>query len=186
MTTVLLVGAAIFLLGGKGLAQKIASWWLKVPQFSAQQMIAAVLLAAAAVSIFWQAPRQPPQPTPPQPQPALVLDGLFTGPTAAEDASIVSAMTAELADEIAWDGTREQEKRILVTGVAIDELRRRMRELRCRGESIGQRQPMARDAIAKHLDEAVGNSGGPIDEAKRAAWVKALGEISEAAADVTR
>ena len=44
----------------------------------------------------------------------------------------------------------------------------------------------ARDAIAAHLDKAVGTSGGPIDQAKQAAWLKALREISEAALDVTR
>jgi hypothetical protein len=96
----------------------------------------------------------------------------------------VSALCAELADEIAYDGTLSEP--FLKTGVALDELRRRARELRCRGVSIGARQPAARDAIAKHLDQAVGNGGGPIDEAKRAAWVKALREIAEASADVTR
>ena len=70
--------------------------------------------------------------------------------------------------------------------MAIDDLRQRARELRCRGVSIGARQPAARDAIATHLEAAVGTSGGPIDAAGRAAWVKALREISEAAARVTR
>jgi hypothetical protein len=114
----------------------------------------------------------------------LDLRGLFQGPTGAEDAALVAALTGELADELQWDWS--QAKPYLTTGVAVDELRRRTREMRCRGVSIGARQPAARDAIAKHLDQAVGNSGGPIDEAKQAAWVKALREISEAALDVTR
>ena len=54
------------------------------------------------------------------------------------------------------------------------------------GPQNTQRQATARDAIATHLDTAVGKAGGPIDEAKRTAWVKALREISEAALDVTR
>ena len=80
----------------------------------------------------------------------------------------------------------KQAEPILKTGVAVDDLRRRARELRCRGVSIGQRQPAARDAIAQHLDQAVGTEGGPLDTDKRVAWVKAMREISEAAANVTR
>jgi hypothetical protein len=114
----------------------------------------------------------------------LDLSGLFSGPAGAEDAALVAALTGELADELQWDWS--QEKPYLTTGVAVDELRRRTREMRCRGVSIGARQPKARDAIAAHLDKAVGTSGGPIDQAKRDAWMKALREISEAALDVTR
>ena len=96
----------------------------------------------------------------------------------------MAALTGELADEIAWDG--QQDDPVFKTGVALDELRQRARQLRCRGVSIGQRQPQARDAIARHLEAAVGNSGGPIDDAQRAAWVQAFIDISEAAARVTR
>ena len=109
---------------------------------------------------------------------------MFSGPTGAEDAAVVAALTAELAEELLWDGSLEKPQ--WTTGVAIDDLRRRAREMRCKGVSIGARQPAARDAIAAHLDAAVGPDGGPVDAAKRAAWVKALREISEAAADVTR
>ena len=185
MTTVLLLIAAAFLLGGKDLAKKAFDLWLRAPRFafSIQQAVASLLLVAAFVS-FSLSKKVDPSPPEPKPPASFTLKGRFTGQTAADDAMLVSAMTAELADEIAWDGTLQ--KPTLTTGVAIDELRRRLREMRCRGESIGERQPQARDAIARHLDIAVGNAGGPIDEAKRAAWVKALGEISEAAADVTR
>ena len=93
-------------------------------------------------------------------------------------------MTGELADELEWDGT--QAEPFFRSGVAIDDLRQRTRELRCRGESIGSRQPAARDAIAGHLERAVGVSGGPITPEQRAAWVRALTEISEAATLVTK
>jgi hypothetical protein len=188
MTLILVAAAAVLLLGGSDVKARIAKAWASVPkpELSWQQLAAVALLIGAVVAFNWQQPvvPGPTPPAPPAPPAALNLRGLFQGITAAEDAALVSALTGELADEIAWDGTLE--KPLLTTGVAIDELRRRARELRCRGVSIGARQPAARDAIAKHLDAAVGNSGGPIDEAKRIAWVKALGEISEAAADVTR
>ena len=184
--TVVLVLAALYLLAGKELHAKAAALLagFRRPEVSWQQAAAAGLLIAAVVAFNWQTPA--PSPTPPVPVPVGPLDlrGLFQGPTGAEDAALVAALTGELADELQWDWS--QAKPYLTTGVAVDELRRRTREMRCRGVSIGARQPAARDAIAKHLDAAVGNSGGPIDEAKQEAWVKALREISEAALDVTR
>jgi hypothetical protein len=184
--TVVLVLAALYLLAGKELHAKAAALLagFRRPEVSWQQAAAAGLLIAAVVAFNWQTPS--PSPTPPVPVPVGPLDlrGLFAGPTGAEDAALVAALTGELADELQWDWA--QAKPYLTTGVAVDELRRRAREMRCRGVSIGARQPAARDAIAKHLDAAVGNSGGPIDEAKQAAWVRALKEISEAALDVTR
>jgi len=187
MTTLLLLAAAAMLFGGKNMITKAKTLAARVPRpnLSWQQIAAAGLLVAAALSFY--VPQMPgPSPVPPEPAPVGPLDlaGLFQGPTAAEDATTVAALTAELADEIAWDG--RQPTQYLRTGVAIDTLRQAARELRCRGVSIGARQPAARDAIARHLDDAVGNEGGPIDEARRAAWVKALAEISEAAADVTQ
>jgi hypothetical protein len=187
MTTLILIIAAALILGHK----ELLSWWrsaaARMPKLELtwQQMAAAGLLIAAVLSWHW-GQEFTPSPTPPPPVPAGPLDltGLFAGQHGAADAAVVAALTGELADEIEWDG--QQKAPILTTGVALDDLRRRARELRCRGVSIGQRQPAARDAIAKHLDQAVGNEGGPIDDAKRLAWVTAMREISEAAASVTR
>jgi hypothetical protein len=186
MMTLALIAAAVLLLAGKDLQAKLAAMWARVPrvELSWQQVAAAVLIVAAIVSFNWQQEVVPTPPAPPAPPAGLQLRGLFAGLTGADDAALVSALCAELADEIAYDGSLAEP--FLKTGVALDELRRRARELRCRGVSIGARQPAARDAIAKHLDQAVGNGGGPIDGAKRAAWVKALREIAEASADVTR
>ena len=95
----------------------------------------------------------------------------------------MSALCAELADCIEYDGSHDQR---LKTGVAFDELRIAAREMRCRGESIGARQPAVRDAVHKFLDDAVGSSGGPVTPESRAAWVAALRDLSRAAADVTK
>lgn len=185
-TTILLIAAAVLLLGGKDIVQKAQGLAAKIPRptLSWQQMAAAGLLIAAVLSFGWK-PDAGPEPAPePKPPLAFSLEATFVGPTAAEDSAVIAALTAELADEIAWDGT--QEVPYLKTGVALDDLRQRARELRCRGVSIGARQPAARDAIAKHLEAAVGTSGGPITPKIRDAWVKAMREVSEAAADVTR
>jgi hypothetical protein len=187
IATILLVGAAVFLLGGEKLLERARAMVATMPRpkITWQQMAAVALLIGALASFNWR-PDVEPAPVPPAPPApkALSLDGLFAGPTAASDAQIVEALCGELADEIAWDG--QQDAPYLKTGVAIDDLRQRARELRCRGVSIGARQPAARDAIAKHLEAAVGTAGGPITPEQRAAWVRAMREVSEAAADVTR
>lgn len=185
MLTAALIIAAALVLGGKDLWKAVAPTVAAIPrpELSWRQLAAAALLIGAVAAFNLGSPVTPAPGPEPAPGP-IELRGLFTGPTGAEDAALVSALTGELADEIAWDGT--QAEPFLRTGVAIDDLRQRARELRCRGVSIGARQPAARDAIAKHLEAAVGTSGGPIDATGRAAWVKALREISEAAARVTR
>jgi hypothetical protein len=186
MTTLALIIAAALLLGWREIRDR-GQWVLEHlprPELSWQQLAAAGLLLAAIVSWHWNQEITPAPPPPPAPAGPLDLAGLFTGQNGAADAAVVAALTAELADEIEWDG--QQASPILTTGVALDDLRRRARELRCRGVSIGARQPAARDAIARHLDEAVGTEGGPIDAAKRQAWVKAMREIAEAAASVTQ
>lgn len=139
------------------------------------------LLAAAA----WSALRDVPPGPPPAPDDSrLILRGMFTGETAAEDAATLAAFAAELADEIEWDG--QQAEPMLKSGVQLDTLRVRARELRCRGQRIGDRQPRVRDAIHTFLDETVGTSGGPVDAAQRAKWAEAYRVISGAAANATR
>ena len=185
MLTAVLIIAAALVLGGKDLWHHVQGWLAKLPrpEIAGRQVAAAALLIGAVAAWHLGSPVTPAPGPEPAPGP-LELRGLFVGPTAAEDAAVVAALTGELADEIAWDG--QQDDPVFKTGVALDELRQRARQLRCRGVSIGQRQPQARDAIARHLEAAVGNSGGPIDDAQRAAWVQAFMDISEAAARVTR
>lgn len=138
------------------------------------------LLAAAAWS--WRGAGVP-TPTPAPDDSRLILRGLFVGETAAEDAATVAAFAAEIADEIEWDG--RQAEPMLKSGVHLDTLRVRARELRCRGQSIGDRQPKVRDAIHEFLDEAVGTSGGPVDDDQRAKWVEGYRVISGAARNAT-
>lgn len=186
MMTLLLFAAAAVLLAGTDVRKHLeaAAGRLAASGVSWRHAAAVALVAVALYSYSRPGEADPvPPPAPPAPA-GFSLEGLFVGQTAAEDSAVVAALCGELADEIAWDGT--QDEPLFRSGVALDDLRRRARELRCRGVSIGARQPAARDAIAKHLEQAVGNGGGPIDADQRARWVKALREISEAAADVTK
>jgi hypothetical protein len=186
LVTLALIVAAALVLGGRDLVKHGREFLatLPIPELSSRQIGAAALLIAAIVSYHWSQPVSPaPVPTP-APAGPLDLRGMFRGPTAAEDAALVGSLCGELADELEWDGG--QAEPYLKTAIAIDELRQRARELRCRGVSIGARQPAARDAIARHLDAKVGTAGGPITPEQRAAWVAAFRDIEGAAANVVR
>ena len=145
--------------------------------------VATIGVCAMAFSLSWN---QGNQPAPPAPAPVVGLDlrGRFVGPDAATDAGLTAALLEELADAIAYDGTQAEPR--LRTGAAFDDLRRTARELRCRGVSLGARQPAVRDAIKAFLDQQVGTDGGPVDAAKRAAWVAAFRAVGQAAAEAAR
>ncbi len=148
--------------------------------------IAAAFLIAAALAFAFAPSGESDSPAPtPAPGGPLDLRGLWVGGSASSDAATVGALCLELADEIEWDSMTGTPPR-WSTGVAIDDLRRRSRELRCRGESIGDRQPKAADSIAAYLDAHVGSSGGPVSPEQRAAWISALRIIGEAACDAAR
>lgn len=125
-----------------------------------------------------------PEPTPAPLPVSMSLRGVFVGPSASSDASTLEALLGELADIIEADGMKDEPR--LRTGVAFDDLRIAAREGRCRGESIGKRQPAVRDAIAKYMEEKLGTSGGPVGPEQRSAWVAALRELARACADAAR
>lgn len=186
MTIVLLSIAAAVLLVGPERLQAARAYLLElVGKGSPRQLAAAALVAAAVAWHYLGRPEAAPAPEPtPAPPAGLDLRGVFRGPTAAEDAATIGGLCLELADEIDWDGA--QAEPFLKTGVAFDELRTRARELRCRGVSIGERQPAARDAIHAYLDQAVGVAGGPVSPEQRQRWVNAFRDVGKAATDAAR
>ena len=185
MITALLVAFAVYALAGQQITENVKAWYstAKMPTIDGKHVAVLALVVATVIS-FMPSRSSTPKPEPaPAPPSAISLRGKFVGPSAAEDAATMSALCGELADCIEYDGAHDQR---LKTGVAFDELRIAARELRCKGESIGARQPQVRDAVHKFLDDAVGSSGGPVTPESRAAWVSALRDLSRAAADVTR
>ena len=184
MITALLIAFAVYVLAGQQITERVKAFIAKaqMPTIDGKHVAAVALLVAAVIAFApsRQAPAPGPAPAPPD---AFTLRGKFIGPTAAEDASTMAALCGELAECIDYDGKHDQR---LKTGVAFDELRIAAREMRCKGESIGARQPQVRDAVHKFLDDAVGSSGGPVTPESRAAWVSALRDLSRAAADVTK
>lgn len=183
MIVALLIAVAVYVVGGDTIREKLAD--VSLPNLERRHVIGAALLAAAAWA--WTHQSTPaPAPTPaPGPAPGgLNLRGTFVGPDAAADAATVSALMDELAAEIEWDGM--QPEPLIRTGVAVDDLRQRARELRCRGVSLGEKHPRAREAIKGYLDQTAGTSGGPLTPAQRSSWVAAYRDIARASADASR
>lgn len=181
MLSLALVAAAFALFYGFDVKKfrPVFEWVKKVEP----QKLAAVALLLVALAVMWW-PAADEQPTPVPHDGPIVLRGMFVSPTASDDAALIGALCHELADEIEFDGS--QSTPYLATGVAVDELRKAARILRCRGVSIGDRQPKARDAIARYLDEKVGTDGGPLTPDVRAAWVSAYRDIGKAATDAAQ
>jgi hypothetical protein len=143
------------------------------------------ILAAGAMVAFSILENGKPGPGPgPAPVVGLDLRGRFVGPDAATDAALTAALLEELAGQIEWDGQQAEPR--LKTGAAFDDLRRAARELRCRGVSLGARQPAVRDEIKRFLDAEAGTEGGPVDAAARAKWVRAYRAVAQAAAEASR
>lgn len=143
------------------------------------------ILAAGAMVAFSILENGKPAPGPgPAPVVGLDLRGRFVGPDAATDAALTAALLEELAGQIEWDGQQTEPR--MKTGAAFDDLRRAARELRCRGVSLGARQPAVRDEIKRFLDAEAGTEGGPVDAAARAKWVRAYRAVAQAAAEASR
>ena len=143
------------------------------------------ILAAGGMIAFAILESGKPAPSPaPAPVVGLDLRGRFVGPDAAADAATTAALLDERAEAIAFDGSQAEPR--LKSGAAFDDLRRAARELRTRGVSLGARQPAVRDSIKAFLDAQVGTDGGPVDAAKRAAWVSAFRAVAQAAGEATR
>ena len=144
----------------------------------------AILAAGGMIAFSIRESGTPPAPPAPAPVVGLDLRGRFVGPDAATDAGLTAALLDELADAIAFDGQQAEPR--LKSGAAFDDLRRAARELRCRGVSLGARQPAVRDEIKAFLDAQVGTDGGPVDAAKRAKWVAAFKAVAQAAGEAAR
>lgn len=180
ITALLLVAAAVVL-----------AWpWIRehAPEIDLSNLdrrhYAAILLGAAALASYALRSPAAPQPTPSPSPTKLDLRGTFVGPDAASDAATTAALCGEIANEVEWDGT--QPEPLIKTGVAFDELRVRTRLLLCKGESLGEKHPRAREAIEQFLNAAAGTSGGPLTPEQRAKWVAAYREVARAAEAAAR
>lgn len=183
MLSVLLVAAGAWLLfGGVDAAKAVALWESVRSKVDVTKALAVALLLAALLLLpSWS---REVEPTPVPDSGPLSLKGSFSGATASDDAILVGSLLLELADELEFDGA--QSEPAIRTGVQIDHLRKVARVLRCRGESIGDRQPEARDKIAAYLEAHVGTDGGPLTPETRAAWISAFRDVGRAAADASK
>lgn len=180
MISVILIAAAVAVAMGLDAAKlrAVADKAREKVSPKAAVVAALVLLAVLLIPRGRQEAPEPPDDGP------LSLEGMFVGPTASSDAATIGALLSELADEIEYDGS--QPEPMYQNGVQIDQLRKAARVLRCRGESIGDRQPKARDAIASYLEIHVGTDGGKLTPESRSAWVSAFRDVGRAATDAAQ
>lgn len=141
-------------------------------------IFAAVLFAGA----YYLGKSSNPTPEIPPLPAELVLKGQFIGPTASQDAAMLSALCDELAVEIEEDGQKSPPR--LTTGLQLEELRTAAREGRMRGESLAARQPHARKLIGDYMTQKLGVDPGEIKN--RADWVAAFRTIAKACADAAK
>lgn len=181
MITALLIAAAAALLYADKMKAAWAKLDAKLPTLQAHHYLAIGLLVVAALAYTTNTPDPQPTPAPGRPPAALSLEGLFTGPTAAEDAAALAALCDELAAAVEFDAMQERPR--LSNGWQIADLRTAAREIRMAGQSIGARQPLVREAVQRHLDqpEILGKSGGPVGPKERSKWITAFREIARAA-----
>lgn len=168
--------------------QALAAWAIvraKFPAVGIRQVIG-IAAVVAAVALIATHTLSDAEPTPaPGPSAPLDLHGKFNGPTAAEDAAIIGGICGELAAIIETDAAENGGKKFQ-RAAQVDEWRRTMREFRCRGESVGSRQPAARDAIGDFMTNAVGDSPADLTPESRSAWVGALRDVARACNDTVR
>lgn len=183
MIPALLLAAAAALLWGDKLEALIAANRDRFSQIN-RRHLAAALVAVVAVG-WWYYGQQPIDDGRPTPAPGAVgeldLAGLFTGPTAADDAAALAALCDELAAAVEYDGM--QAKPRLATGWQIADLRSTARDVRLKGETFGDRQPKVRDAVSTYLNrpEILGRDGGPLAPKDRAKWIASFRDIARAA-----
>jgi hypothetical protein len=105
---------------------------------------------------------------------------------------VVDAMTGQDAvksakafnDALELDGKSGSPR--ISTGLQLEDLRTAASEFRFSPVPLRERQPHAKAAIGKYLDEVVGKSGGPLSETSRTAWVEAFRELARAAEEAVR
>lgn len=142
------------------------------------------VIVALLAGLAWYLSESSSEPTPAPLQTDIPLRGLFETDKAAEDAQALAALCEAIAHQIETDGMKDEP--LLSTGIAIDDLRSRTRDLMLDGESLGSRQPRVRNAIGEYLTRELTTDGGPISPAQRAVWVACYREIARACADAAR
>lgn len=183
MIAALLLAAAAAVLFGDKFEAWIAANKDKLAAVQRKHLVAAALAAVGVGAWYWQG--RPIDDGRPTPAPGTVgeidLVGLFTGPTAADDAAALAALCDELAAAVEYDG--QQDKPRLTTGWAIADLRAAARDIRLRGQTFGDRQPAVRDAVKAYMErpEILGRDGGPLGPKDRSRWVSAFRDVARAA-----
>jgi hypothetical protein len=148
-----------------------------------QKYIAVAVLAGGAVLAacveYW--PRPPHRPAPAA---GLDLRGKFIGPSAPEDAAAFAGLCRGVAEALDKDGAAAAPR--ITTAAQLEDVRIATSEGMFLPKSFTRDQPHVSAAAGRFLDQAVGTSGGPIDQAARGKWSAALRELAQAAEEAVQ
>lgn len=143
-----------------------------------------VPLILFVVAIWWLGSPgiSPPAPAP-GPAPTLDLVSVFAKndnrDEASCDAEMFGAVVTSCAAVMDYDAKLAEPR--IQTGVQVDDLRRWVRDYATGGKSFKDKYPSLGAAVKQFLDAKAGDSGGPLDDAKRQKWIEALRELGASA-----
>lgn len=142
-----------------------------------------VAAIAAVLYLLWSNQTPDPGPLVPDVKPSVDLVSVFAKNNdrteASCDAETFGAIVTSVAAVLDYDAKLAEPR--VQTGVQIDDLRRWVRDYATGGKSFKEKYPDLGDAVKKFLDAQAGDSGGPLDDAKRAKWISALRALGSSA-----
>lgn len=138
-------------------------------------VVAGGLWAAQAAGLF---DRQPPRP-PAGPDLVSAFRENDDPEEARHHARCLATILKSLADVLEYDGSRKEPR--IRTATQADDLRIALREFRMQGFSFASKYPAVRDVVDQHFTAAVGTSGGPLDQVRRAQWIEASRQLARSA-----
>lgn len=142
-----------------------------------------VILVGIIGVLLWNQSKPTPTPNVPDSRPAVDLVSVFAKNNdrteASCDAETFGAIVTSVAAVLDYDAKLAEPR--VQTGVQIDDLRRWVRDYATGGKSFKEKYPDLGDAVKKFLDAQAGDSGGLLDDAKRAKWISALRALGSSA-----
>ena len=148
-----------------------------------QKYIITAALAGGAVLAacveFW--PRPTHRPTPAA---GLDLRGKFIGPSAPEDAAAFAGLCHGVAEALEKDSAAASPR--ITTGAQLEDVRIATSEGMFLPKSFTREQPHVAAAAGRFLDETVGTSGGPVDQAAKGKWADAMRKLAKAAEEAVQ
>ena len=145
-----------------------------------------LILLAAFIAIYAASKYVPDlsKPDGPDMVAAFSKDATRSGVEAKHDALQFGALCEEMVNDLVFDWA--QSESFIKSGSDVDNLRIISRKLTNKGGSYGEHYPALKGTLEQHFSKHVDSlykpdegTGGPLDEPKRQAWIRAFKELAE-------